>query len=135
MQTPGPAVADRVGQAEASESVDRHSQFVRSGAVTALVDRQVPASLGIRSQVELLAFIRSTETLPAEPAYERQALHVVWRLVAATSLAATTLALGALLTAVAFTGGSLRPNPFIALALLGVGATFVATLYAALRSA
>lgn len=60
---------------------------------------------------------------------------VIWRLVAAVTAASSILAIGALLFAVALTGSTLHPNPYVALALFLVGIALCLTMATVVRGA
>lgn len=119
---------------ETIDSADLGAQFSRANAVVALSNRTLsPSVASLRAQVELLEHMRVSGATLVEPEEATKAIHLVWRLMLATSLAVATLTAGLVLTVAASLGGSLNPSPLIALSVLLGGAVLTLTVVAAVR--
>lgn len=129
------ATLTEIGPAESVDEIELGAQFGRANAVTAVSNRSISsAAASIRAQVELLEYMRRKGSVLVEPERVRHAVHLVWRLMLATSFAVVTATVGAVLTVAVFVGGSLSPNPFVALSVLFAGIVLTVTLAAAVRS-
>lgn len=99
--------------------------------VVAVGERRPDHSYGIERELRLVASMRS-ETFTVAPE-QVDAKGLVWRLMAATSLATGILSAGLVLTLIGLIGASIRPNLYVALSVLLVGVALVATLVKTVR--
>jgi len=128
MASTQPSAYDEVSDADAeTRAVARW----REPWVVAIGERRPDRSYGIERELRLVASMRS-ETFSVAPEHV-EANGLVWRLVAATSLATGILSVGLVLTIIGLIGASLRPNLYVALSVLLVGVALVATLIKTVR--
>lgn len=135
-ETATPATYEGVdfdGQAEGLDSTDASeilslSPLVLPKDAAARRRRIVPVPEGLQHQLVFVMHMRGLgqQYLTAHPAVEPQEL--IWRLVAAVSIAVGVATAGLVLTVIALTGKQFAPNPYVALALLLVGCTLCATV-------
>jgi hypothetical protein len=95
--------------------------------------RQPDFGEGVRSELQFVMNMRQLGQLylASHPADGVQAL--LWRLLASVAISTALAASGLTLTAFALFGDSVRPNPYVSLALLLVGIALCATVATAVR--
>jgi hypothetical protein len=120
-----------------SESIERSGdefQFASTPALKAVTNRSRSSfGTGLETQLELLSYMRNRSAHEVAPAATVKTLALVWRLMAVTGASVGILTAGVLLTAVAFSSGSIAPDPFVALSVLSVGLVLLATVVKVVR--
>jgi hypothetical protein len=95
--------------------------------------REAEVHDGVRSELQYVMNMRQLGQmyLASHPSPAVQTL--LWRVIASVAVAVAVAACGLTLTALAMIGGSVRPNPYVSLAVLLVGISLCATVATVIR--
>lgn len=138
-ETAATMIDDYASEATDDDSVvfDARMSSATRGSRNALAvtQREVHFADALRSELDFVVHVRERgdRYLRTYAIVGRES--VIWRLVAAVTIASSILAVGALLLAVALTGTSMDPNPYVGLTVFLVGLALCLTMTTVIRGA